>query len=199
LIAESYAIASPDRNCRSIAGANRRCTSALQARFVDLDLIFEIADRNGDLSLTRDELNRWIDLQQAFVNGMVLVSVVDFGTGLFEFIDTSCNGYLSAAELHVAVQRRAALDQLPHDQLDSTKLPRHIRFILSRGLPNSLLDETSVQGPPWFVAQDRDGDGRITTTEFLGDLAALQQLDHNGDGVINVDEANLKYPRAGKP
>ena len=44
-------------------------------------------------------------------------------------------------------------------------------------------------GPPWFVRMDANGDGDICSREFLGTIAQFQQLDTNGDGLIDLAEA----------
>lgn len=159
------------------------------APFRELELLGASADLDGDGALTRKEFDCWLEVEQALVESMVLTSVIDFGPGLFEFIDESYDGVLSGPELASAWDRFDATGGLLDGRLHITRLPRQFRIVVSRGIPSSLLSKPVREGPSWFQASDRNGDGRLSRDEFPADDAAFQQLDANGDDMIDVQEA----------
>jgi cytochrome c peroxidase len=155
----------------------------------DFKLVSSAADRNGDRRLSRRELDRWLGVQQAFVMSQTLVSVIDYGAGLFEFVDHSHDGRLSTAELASAWERLGAAGGLAADRLLLDRLPHHLRVTASRGLPSSLLPKASLTGPPWFQAADANSDGRLSSEEFPADDSSFHRLDANSDGEIGAEEA----------
>ena len=45
------------------------------------------------------------------------------------------------------------------------------------------------KGPLWFRKMDRNGDGDVSRTEFLGTRAEFDEIDTDGDGLISLAEA----------
>lgn len=164
------------------------------APFRELQLLGAVADLDNDGSLTRNEFDRWLEAEQSLVESMVLVNVIDFGSGLFEFIDESHDGVLSGPELANAWDRLDATGALLDGRLHITRLPRQFRIVVSRGIPSSLLSKPLREGPSWFQASDRNGDGCLSLDEFPADDAAFQKLDANDDEVIDVQEAVKQFP-----
>jgi Ca2+-binding EF-hand superfamily protein len=46
-----------------------------------------------------------------------------------------------------------------------------------------------ARGPVWFRKMDRNGDGDVSQTEFLGTSEQFRRIDSDGDGLIDVSEA----------
>ena len=47
----------------------------------------------------------------------------------------------------------------------------------------------ATKGPLWFRKMDRNGDGDVSSREFLGTPADFRRIDTNGDGLIDAEEA----------
>ncbi len=148
-----------------------------------------LADRNQDGTLTRQELEAWLDLQEAFVAAQSLITIMDHRAGLFEFIDTNADGSLSKPELLGAYARLTDQGILSSRQLRVSLLPRQLRCTLSAGLPLTTLATRPAVGPPWFRSADRNQDGRLSAAEFLGPADAFARIDIDGDGYLSLEEA----------
>lgn len=159
----------------------------LQSQLADINRLLLIADQDQDGALTRAELDKWFEVQERFAKSLIQVSIVDFGSGLFELIDTSHNGQLSASEL-VDASKRFGREEL-------TDPPHQLRILFSLGSPKKLLVTEAVEGPAWFQALDRNQDGSITKSEFPAELSTFEGLDANGDGVIDVKEAGASHAK----
>lgn len=162
------------------AGGNRR-------RGGDLAWLTPVADRDGDGTLDRKELDAWLDLQAEIARGQVLVTVLD-GAGLFELLDTNHDGALSVRELRTAWDRLKDVGCATDGAFDPTKLPRVLLVAASRGYPRSLAPDPRP-GPGWFRAMDRNGDGDVSRREFTGPPGVFDRLDADRDGLIDPDEA----------
>jgi Ca2+-binding EF-hand superfamily protein len=46
------------------------------------------------------------------------------------------------------------------------------------------------RGPLWFRKMDRNADGDVSQTEFLGTMEQFRRLDADGDGLIDANEAD---------
>jgi hypothetical protein len=58
-------------------------------------------------------------------------------------------------------------------------------------LPADPAKAPPTSGPPrWFAAMDRNGDGVLSSREFLGGSADFRRLDTDGDGYATPEEAD---------
>jgi len=156
----------------------------------ELKQLILIADRDGDGKLSHKELVAWLDVQDQVAAGHVLLTILDHGAGLFELLDADNDGSLSVPEL------RRALDQVktvgcitPEGKFDAAKLPQQLILTASRGHPINPLGSARREGPAWFKAMDRNGDGYVSRREFTGTAEVFDKLDLDKDGLLSPEEA----------
>jgi Ca2+-binding EF-hand superfamily protein len=160
---------------------------------------FATTDRDGDGRLTQSELDDWIGLREQIARGLVLLTLLDQGTGLFERLDADRDGALSARELRDAPKRigDTGTPDLGAPPPARGLPPRRFNATLSSGHPLPATARAPRAGPPWFLAMDRNGDGDVSRREFVGPVAAFATLDSDGDGLIGPDEAARRPPGSG--
>ncbi|VTS06919.1 EF-hand domain-containing protein [Tuwongella immobilis] len=158
--------------------------------------LLDQVDRNQNRLLDRAELDHWLALQRELSTGGVLLTLLDYGNGLFELLDANRDGSLSHRELREARTRVRDAGALVDGKLDAARLPHHLRGTLSQGHPESPLESAPAVGPTWFRAMDRNRDGEVSRREFTGPRSAFDRLDANRDGVIVLMEAEA--PAAAK-
>lgn len=153
-------------------------------------LPFRDADRNRDEQLSREELMQWLELHETLAKAQLVFTVLDWGPGLFETLDTNHDGSLSIRELRGAWETLDASRCTSHEQLNPEMIPHHVTLFLSQGHPLSMLNtEGDSAMPNWFQYMDRNHDGDIAREEFLGSPDRFQILDRNQDGLLSPAEA----------
>jgi Ca2+-binding EF-hand superfamily protein len=163
--------------------------------------LLRLADRNSDNQLTRKELADFLELQEKFFFRSSYLTVVDRGPSLFEFLDADHDGRLSPRELRSAWTRMQPWDRANTGRITRQQVPRQFQFVISHGQPRSHLAAVGpgyadmplfrdrARGPLWFRKMDRNGDGDVSPTEFLGTAEQFRRLDLDGDGLIDATEA----------
>ncbi len=174
-----------------------------QPPFVFVALL-RLADRDGDNRLTRRELVGYLDLQEKFLFRTSYLTVVDRGASLFEFLDADHDRRLSPRELRTAWSRLSAWDRDKTGRIEKGRIPQQFQMILGYGAgrvgtldpqpppgfaqrPSPFRD--SSDSPVWFRKMDRNGDGDVSQTEFLGTAEQFRLIDADGDGLIDPTEA----------
>ena len=169
--------------------------------YQQLRVLFEPADFNSDGKLTKDEFDKYFDLQQPFFDlGIGLSPAVQTPT-LFQLLDENRDGRLGVRELRTAWTRlrsfepngieevvtRAAIQPSVSIRLsrtfDRTSINQQVYF------PNPNAVVVPQRGPPWFRKMDRNGDGDVSPLEFLGTRAEFDAIDADRDGLISLEEA----------
>jgi Ca2+-binding EF-hand superfamily protein len=145
-------------------------------------------DRNHDKRLTQNELAQWLDVRTSFVSAHVLVTVIDFGHGLFECLDVDHDGGLSKRERRHAWQSLAAANCIHGETVSPRAIPRQLLASVSSGHPRRFL-EPFRRGPEWFVEMDRNQDGEVGLEEFPGTATQFSKLDRDEDQLIDAAEA----------
>jgi Ca2+-binding EF-hand superfamily protein len=156
----------------------------------ELKQLLVVADRDRDGKLSKAELVAWLDLQDRIAAGHVLLTALDYGAGLLELLDADHDGSLSVPELRRAWDRVKGAGCVTADgAFDPAKLPRHLVLIAARGHPVNPLGAARRDGPAWFRAMDRNGDGYVSRREFTGTADVFDKLDLDKDGLLNAGEA----------
>lgn len=181
---------------KDLAGPN-----AVQFQF--LRTLFDPADGNGDGKLTKAEFDAYFDLQDSFRNvGLTVTPAVQTPT-LFQLLDENRDGRLGVRELRTAWDRLLPLEPGNAEVVTraaimpsvSLRLTRSMdRFAINqqvdfRGQPNPQQAMVPQKGPVWFRKMDRNADGDVSRSEFLGTKAEFEAMDADRDGLISLDEA----------
>ncbi|HTU91815.1 MAG TPA: hypothetical protein VMF69_17165 [Gemmataceae bacterium] len=163
--------------------------------------LLRLADRNGDNRLSHKELADFLEVQEKFLFRTTYLTVVDRGASLFEFIDADHDGRLSPRELRTVWKRLSPWDRDNRGQIERRQVPRQFQFILSYGQSRAGLPDPQPgyaelplfrdlsRGPLWFRKMDRNGDGDVSQSEFLGTSEQFRRIDRDKDGLIDVTEA----------
>ena len=172
-------------------------------QYQQIRVLFEPADFNSDGKLTREEFDKYFDLQQPFVDlGIGLLPAVQTPT-LFQLLDDNRDGRLSVRELRTAWSRLIALEPPGPDGktevVTRAAIQPSVSIRLSRTfdayinqmvfIPNQNMPPVPQKGPTWFRKMDRNGDGDVSRLEFLGTKAEFDAIDADHDGLISLEEA----------
>jgi hypothetical protein len=99
--------------------------------------------------------------------------------GLFASLDRNGDAAVSASEVPVPIRFAVTLGP-------------HVHELLSRPTPAARVTtpkNAAPSAPAWFTSMDKNGDGDLSRSEFLGTTDQFKQLDSNGDGLLSVSEA----------
>jgi Ca2+-binding EF-hand superfamily protein len=163
--------------------------------------LLRLADRNADNRLSYKELAEYLEVQERFLFRTTYLTVVDRASSLFEFVDADHDGRLSPRELRTAWNRLSPWDRDSRGSINREQVPRQFQFILNYGQSRATLPEQQQAyaelplfrdrslGPLWFRKMDRNSDGDLSHSEFLGTRQQFRRIDSDGDGLIDVSEA----------
>jgi hypothetical protein len=100
-------------------------------------------------------------------------------SGLFASLDRDGDGAVSSSEVPVPIRFAVTLGPHVHELL-ATPVPAARAMTTHTAAPTA---------PAWFKSMDKNGDGDLSRSEFLGTTEQFKQLDTNGDGLLSVPEA----------
>ena len=163
---------------------------------------FAAMDVDADGKVFKGELTSFMTRQNAAAAARLYLVVKDKGQDLFEVLEIDTDGLLSPRELRSA---RNVLDM--HDAnfdgvLGGDEVPQRLDFELVRGVDERVGPETFVNyatlvsqsrpassGPLWFRKMDRNNDGDLSPSEFVGPRTTFDRIDADGDGLVDRSEA----------
>lgn len=173
-------------------------------QFQMLRVVFDPADFNADGKLTREEFDRYFELQQAFTDVSVAISPAIQTPSFFQLLDENRDGRLGVRELRTAWDRLRIMEPDGSDGKTEVVTRAVIRptvsirlsWPLDRFTPSQVVrvgnpNQVTVpqKGPVWFRKMDRNGDGDVSRIEFLGTKAEFDAVDTDHDGLISLEEA----------
>jgi Ca2+-binding EF-hand superfamily protein len=161
--------------------------------------IAEQADRSGKGEVSEKDFTQYVDLLSRMQGGQVLLGMQPAGQGLFQLLDANGDGFLGVRELRNAWARLEELDRDGDGCISWQELPQHFQLSLGPNPPFvggfagggaiALPVSNPLRGPLWFRKMDRNGDGDVSRSEWLGTEEDFRKIDTDGDGLISLEEA----------
>ncbi len=164
---------------------------------------FGLLDHDGSGEVSVDEV-------QTYLQGLLLtrsqlestkmsVAIHQETRGLFSLIDRNGDGRLSYRECSTLLTDWSSLAGRA-EEMRSSDIPRSTQIVLRPGSLASPYNSTGPTdlGPPWFYRMDRNRDGDLDLSEFLGGSELFGEIDANGDTLVSAGEA-IAADRAFRP
>lgn len=170
--------------------------------------LFELIDGDGDDKIFADEMREYVKALAEPAATSCRVRLKDAGHGFFLALDTNADGRISERERRLAGVALAQLDRDGTPGIRSDEPVRHFCLELTRGSFQLFGDaeqpaqqltsrpRRQVAGPIWFQRMDRNNDGDLIWNEFLGPRWVFDQLDADGDELLDPREAANWPPKS---
>jgi Ca2+-binding EF-hand superfamily protein len=172
-----------------------------QAQF--MRTLFDMGDRNNDARLSEAELKALLENLNMMRGAQLTLSIYSTGSGLFQALDANGDGMLSLREMRNAWKRLEKLDVNKDGYITRDEFPTQFQLTISQGanVANGMVavqpgmegqgggPRPRVRGPIWFVKMDRNGDGDVSRSEWLGSKEDFDAIDTDHDGLISLEEA----------
>src|SRR5439155_18198408 len=165
--------------------------------------LFETIDTDGDDKIFWPEMEAYVRSRAEAAAPRCDIVLHDLGHGFFEALDRNHDGRLGLREIRLAADTLRGLRKPGQAVLRPTDPPRRLHLEVIRGsfqlfgtggagestVPRIAVQPRAPVGPIWFQRMDRNLDGDLTWKEFLGPRHVFEQLDADGDGLIDPQEA----------
>lgn len=159
-------------------------------------------DANDDGKVYPDELRDFFERYPLPMLNTVSIGGTQLGNSLWDALDQNADGQLNLRERAEAPARLKKLDINADGQVDESEILPTLRFVVARGqyayqylTTQQFAYRPPTQagkappGPTWFHRMDRNSDGDVSRREFLGGEEQFRALDANGDGILDLQEA----------
>jgi Ca2+-binding EF-hand superfamily protein len=160
---------------------------------------FEAVDADEDGKIYTPEIREYLVGQQAAQRAQIHAKVEDREDRLFALLDANHDERLDRREVAQAADGLQALATRRPGQITAGDLPEVLMLGLARGNAQNLdalftppparVQTVAADLPRWFRSMDANADGAISRREFIGPLAKFDELDANGDGLLEAAEA----------
>ncbi len=184
-------------------------------QFQLLRVLFEPADWDGDGKLTRAEFDRYFRLQNAVIGQALGLMHQTRTPNLFALLDSNNDGKLSVKELRTSYERLIPMEptggrMVTRAILQPSAVVRLGHAVYGNADPNLQPAQNAnnpgygsqpaapEQGPIWFRKLDRNADGDVSRTEFIGPKDSFDAIDANRDGLVTLEEAEAFDKRTRK-
>jgi hypothetical protein len=102
-------------------------------------------------------------------------------------LDLNDDGQIDSGEKPTAI--RVSITRGPHAHEMLAEPTSAARDFASLGATANDAPKPAASVPAWFTDMDRNRDGDVSRSEFLGTSEQFKQLDGDGDGLIGDQEA----------
>lgn len=177
---------------------------------------FSAVDIDGNEQITRREIQAYFELEFLAAQSRLVAMISDRAVTLFDILDENADKRLSEREFLRGSERIKSYDATQDDALAPSELtsryaitftqPQVMDFrptAASGPMSRQPIVREETSGPVWFRRMDRNRDGELSWREFLGPRETFDELDRDGDGWIERDEAEfaerLRSAAAGGP
>jgi Ca2+-binding EF-hand superfamily protein len=169
---------------------------------LQLQTMFDLGDRDNDGKLTEKELKAVLTTMTTMRGAQVSMSIYSTGNGMFQVLDANSDGQLSPREMRSAWKRLGAMDRDKDGYITRSEFPQQFhlsvaqgssggfgRVVGAPGMGSMARPAGPLRGPLWFRKMDRNGDGDISRTEWLGTREDFDDADADRDDMLSADEA----------
>lgn len=163
--------------------------------------LFDAMDADGDDRVFAEEMLSYVRAYTEPASTSCQVTLFDTGNGYFQILDTNGDGRISIRELRKTEDSLLKIGG-ENQVINPSRMTKSFRIELQRGgiglfgrvdRPAAEAPTVTLQaptGPMWFQRMDRNGDSDLVWDEFLGPRDVFHRMDRDGDGLIDVSEAD---------
>ena len=163
--------------------------------------LFETIDFDGDGKIFGEEMEEYVRVRSEPAATSCRVNIYDTGYGFFMALDANGDGRIGVRERREAARSLALMDRDGKQGISKREPVRHYHVEFVRGsyrmfgsmnesaAETPAFQQRSESGPIWFRRMDRNGDGDLVWSEFLGPRDEFHKLDADHDGLIDPIEA----------